>query len=161
VLCAQLWQEGNEKRESEFVSAQLISSSLFAQQNSIPVFAGLGRVMPLYPEGIAYNLDILLEYNQLQVNELHHVWVTQTDETLVANIMQYADQRQWQLPKRLPVHLIDHSFGPASDMAFPLALAMLTDAVNITGQDQLIIGRTLPQTKTMQLCLITEKLFSE
>lgn len=161
VLCVQLWQEGKEKRSSEFVSAQLISPSSFAQQKSLPVFAGLGRVMPLDPEGITYNMDVLLEYNQLQTNELQHVWVTETDEKLIASIMQYADQRQWQLPKRLPVHLIEHSFGPASEMAFPLALAMLTDAVNITGRDQLIIGQTLPQMKTTQLCLITEKLFSE
>lgn len=80
VVCLQNWPENKPEDTSELVSAQLISSSSFVRQHQIPVIAGLGRVMPLEPEELEHNLDVLFEYNQLDNKQLQHVRVSGLDE---------------------------------------------------------------------------------
>ena len=46
--------------------------------------------------------------------------------------MQYAEQHQWSLPKKRPLHMIDHSFGPTGEFIFPVSLAMLSEAAKET-----------------------------
>lgn len=128
VVCLQNWPENKPEDTSELVSAQLISSSSFVRQHQIPVIAGLGRVMPLEPEELEHNLDVLFEYNQLDNKQLQHVWVSGLDEGTIENLMQYAEQHQWSLPKKRPLHMIDHSFGPTGEFIFPVSLAMLSEA---------------------------------
>ncbi len=83
--------------------------------------------MTLEPEGLESNLNTLVEYNQLNKNKLQHIWVSNINNELIENIMQYANQYEWELPRRQPLHMIDHSFGPL-ELAFPLSLAILTEA---------------------------------
>lgn len=58
--------------------------------------------MPLEPEELEHNLDVLFEYNQLDNKQLQHVWVSGLDEGTIENLMQYAEQHQWSLPKNGP-----------------------------------------------------------
>ncbi|MEH0992040.1 shufflon system plasmid conjugative transfer pilus tip adhesin PilV, partial [Klebsiella pneumoniae] len=76
---------------------------------------GIGRTMTLEPEGLESNLNTLVEYNQLNKNKLQHIWVSNINNELIENIMQYANQYEWELPRRQPLHMIDHSFGPGGE----------------------------------------------
>ncbi|EHS3274900.1 hypothetical protein R0378_000541 [Escherichia coli] len=159
VVCLQNWPENKPEDTSELVSAQLISSSSFVRQHQIPVIAGLGRVMPLEPEELEHNLDVLFEYNQLDNKQLQHVWVSGLDEGTIENLMQYAEQHQWSLPKKRPLHIIDHSFGPTGEFIFPVSLAMLSEAAKETEQNHLIIYQSAQYAQKKSLCLITRKLY--
>ncbi|HCD1725626.1 TPA: hypothetical protein OR593_004384, partial [Escherichia coli] len=159
VVCLQNWPENKPEDTSELVSAQLISSSSFVRQHQIPVIAGLGRVMPLEPEELEHNLDVLFEYNQLDNKQLQHVWVSGLDEGTIENLMQYAEQHQWSLPKKRPLHMIDHSFGPTGEFIFPVSLAMLSEAAKETEQNHLIIYQSAQYAQKKSLCLITRKLY--
>ncbi|EGP3650166.1 hypothetical protein IZU42_000604, partial [Escherichia coli] len=159
VICLQNWPENKPENTSELVSAQLISSSSFVLQHQIPVIAGLGRVMPLDPEELEHNLDVLFEYNQLDNKQLQHVWVSGLDEGTIENLMQYAEQHQLSLPKKRPLHMIDHSFGPTGEFIFPVSLAMLSEAAKETEQNQLIIYQSAQYAQKKSLCLITRKLY--
>ncbi|HDZ0685757.1 hypothetical protein AZ032_003389, partial [Klebsiella pneumoniae] len=105
--------------------------------------------------GLESNLNTLVEYNQLNKNKLQHIWVSNINNELIENIMQYANQYEWELPRRQPLHMIDHSFGPGSELAFPLSLAILTEATRKTSKEQLVICQKSQEIETKWLCLIT------
>jgi len=157
VLSFQCWLTGIPKQSSEMVSAQLISSSIFARRHVIPVLAGLGRVMPVDNENLEKDLDMLFEYNRIDKRDLRHVWLSGIPADITSKLMQYADRHHWQLPAKHPFYLIDFSFGPPGEMAFPVSLALLVDAAQKTEANQLLIIQASPQSTL--LCLITRKLY--
>nr|MDQ6121068.1 hypothetical protein [Klebsiella pneumoniae subsp. pneumoniae] len=53
------------------------------------------------------------------------------------------------------MHMIDHSFGQGSELAFPLSLAILTEATRKTSKEQLVICQKSQEIETKWLCLIT------
>jgi len=157
ILSFQCWLTGIQKQSSEMVSAQLISSSIFSRRHAVPVLAGLGRVMPLDNDNIEKDLEMLFEYNRIDKHDLRHVWLSGIPANITSKIMKYADLYQWKLPAKHPFYLIDFSFGPPGEMAFPVSLALLVDAAQKTEANQLLIIQTSPQFRL--LCLITRKLY--
>lgn len=158
LLCFQNWPKSEARDASQFISAQLITSAEFVRKNNIPVQSGLGRVMSLGEKKLEYGLDILFEYNQLNKQALQDVWVLGDMENIAVEIMQYADQHQWPLPVKKPLYSIDYSFGPAGELAFPVSLAMLSEAARKTGKNQLIVYRSAQNTEA--LCVISSELYS-
>jgi len=158
ILCLQDWPSRSIGQSSEFISAQLIASPTFARQHSLSVIAGITRMMPLEAGKLINELDMLFEYNQPDKQNLEYVWLSGAAEKTSAEIMQYANRHQWPLPEKRPLHSIDLSFGPPGEMALPLSLAMLAEAANITGKDQLLVNHTSQQTGT--LCLIARELYA-
>jgi len=158
ILCLQDWHARSIGQSSEFISAQLIASPTFARQHSLPVIAGITRMMPLEAGELINELDMLFEYIQPDKQSLEYVWLSGAAENTAAVIMQYATRHQWPLPEKRPLHSIDLSFGPPGEMALPLSLAMLAEAANKTGKDQLLVNQTPQQTGT--LCLITRELYT-
>ena len=158
VLCLQDWPPGRTGHSSEFISAQLITSSAYAQQQSLPVIAGITRMMPLEVEKLKNELDMFFDYVQPDKQNLEYVWLLGDAEKAAAEIMQYATRHHWPLPEERPLHSIDLSFGPPGEAALPLSLAMLAEAVTKTDKDQLLVSQIAQQTGT--LCLITRELFT-
>lgn len=158
ILCLQDWRAGVIGQSSEFISAQLIASPTFARHHSLPIIAGITRMMPLEVGQLINELDMLFEFIRPDRESLEYVWLSGAAEKTAAEIMQYATWHQWQLPEKRPLHSIDLSFGPPGEMALPLSLAMLAEAANKTGKDQLLVNQTPQQTGT--LCLITRELYT-
>ncbi|EOY5383457.1 hypothetical protein ACP6OQ_003433 [Cronobacter dublinensis] len=158
ILCLQLWPENRPQKFSEFISAQLVCSPAFIREKKYSVLAGLGRIMPLSTGNLTDDLDMLFEYNRLDVNALQHVWLSGDTENTSVNISVYAQSRQWPLPVKKPVHYIDLTFGPPGELAFEVSLGMLVEAAITTSQNQLVIYQS-PQDSGW-LCLITRELFS-
>lgn len=158
ILCLQDWRAGVIGQSSEFISAQLIASPTFARQHSLPVIAGITRMMPLEVGQLINELDMLFEFIRPDRASLEYVWLSGAAEKTAAEIMQYATRHQWPLPEKRPLYSIDLSFGPPGEMALPLSLAMLAEAANKTGKDQLLVNQTPQQTGT--LCLITRELYT-
>lgn len=157
ILCLQDWPSRSVGQSSEFISAQLIASPTFARQHSLPVIAGITRMMPLKAGQFINELDMLFEYVQPDKANMEYVWLLGAAEKTAAEIMQYAARHQWPLPEKRPLHSIDFSFGPPGKMALPLSLAMMAEAASKTGKDQLLVNQTPQQTGT--LCLITRELY--
>ncbi|WP_227317175.1 hypothetical protein [Cedecea davisae] len=158
ILCLQDWRAGVIGQSSEFISAQLIASPTFARHHSLPIIAGITRMMPLEVGQLINELDMLFEFIRPDRESLEYIWLSGAAEKTAAEIMQYATRHQWQLPEKRPLHSIDLSFGPPGEMALPLSLAMLAEAANKTGKDQLLVNQTPQQTGT--LCLITRELYT-
>jgi len=158
ILCLQDWNSRNIGQSSEFIFAQLLASPSFVRQHSLPVIAGITRMMPLEAGRLNDDLDMLFEYIQPDKQNLQYVWLSGAAEETSAEIMQYAISHQWLLPEKRPLHSIDLSFGPPGEMALPLSLAMLAEAANITGKDQLLVNQASQQQET--LCLIARKLYA-
>ncbi|MCH9407037.1 hypothetical protein [Pantoea agglomerans] len=158
MLCLQDWPSRRSGQSSEFISAQLLTSSAYAHQHSLPVIAGITRTMPLEEGKLNNELDMLFEYVQPDKHSLEYVWLLGAAEKAATEIMQYATLHHWPLPEKRPLHSIDLSFGPPGEMALPLSLAMLAEAANKTGKDQLLVNQT-PQ-KTGTLCLIARELYA-
>lgn len=158
VLCLQHWPENRPQKFSELISAQLFCSPKFFSENKFPLLAALGRMMPLSPEYLHNDLDMLFEYNKLSFNELTHVWLSGETENNSAAVSVYAESHQWSLPKKKPVHYVDLTFGPPGELSFGVSLSMMVEAVRSTSENQLIIYQE-PQFSGW-LCLITRELFS-
>ncbi|MDR9891310.1 hypothetical protein O7047_13865 [Pseudenterobacter timonensis] len=155
LLCIQNWFTAHCKKHSEFISGQIITTISFASAQALPVMAGMGRV--LSADSLTRALDTLSEYNKLNSTDLHHIWLTGTDNDDRVKVVQYAGERQWPLPAKLPCHLLDHTFGPSGPLSFPLSIALMIDAAVITGEAQLLISRQ--KENEYSLCLITRELF--
>ncbi|WP_241575086.1 hypothetical protein [Rosenbergiella nectarea] len=158
ILCLQDWYPRNTGQSSEFISAQLIASPAYARQHLLPVIAGITRMMPLEAGELNKELDMLFEYVQPNKQNLEYVWLLGAAEKMAAEIMQYATSHHWTLPEDRPLYSIDLSFGPPGEMALPLSLAMLAEAVSKTDKDQLLMHQTPQQTGT--LCLISRELYA-
>ena len=158
MLCLQDWPPRSTGSSSEFISAQLIASPTFARQYSLPVIAGITRLMPMEAGKLVNELDMLFEYVQPDKQHLEYVWLMGAAEKTAPEIMQYATLHQWPLPEKRPLHSIDLSFGPPGEMALPLSLAMMAEAASKTGKEQLLVNQTPQQTGT--LCLITRELYA-
>lgn len=158
IISLQDWPPRSVGQSSEFISAQLIASPTFARLHSMPVIAGITRMMPMEVGSLINELDMLFEYVQPDKQHLEYVWLMGAAETTAPEIMQYATLNQWPLPEKRPLHSIDLSFGPPGEMALPLSLAMLAEAANKTGKDQLLVNQTPQQTGT--LCLIARELYA-
>jgi hypothetical protein len=158
IISLQDWPPGSIRQSSEFISAQLIASPTFARLHSMSVIAGITRMMPMEAGNLINELDMLFEYVQPDKQHLEYVWLMGGAETTAPEIMQYATLHQWPLPEKRPLHSIDLSFGPPGEMALPLSLAMLAQAANKTGKDQLLVNQRPQQTGT--LCLITRELYA-
>ncbi|MEQ2026447.1 hypothetical protein ABLB84_11845 [Xenorhabdus szentirmaii] len=153
LMTLQNWSGRSDNKFSELVSAQLIASQHFINRKSIYPMAALGRIMPICLSEINDDLDMLFEFNQLDKKQLQYVWLTGNTHDIAIKIMQYAAEKQWLLPNKLPLRSLDYSFGPASKMSFPLSLAMLVEAVSKTGKNQLVFS--LSGGNDGYLCLVT------
>lgn len=158
LLCLQHWPDAMPQKSSEFISAQLITSQTFSRSHTLPVLAGLGRIMPLAPGKLSDDMDMLFNYSDINKNQLQHVWLSSDAKDAPVKIALYADAHQWGLPGNQPVHLIDLSFGPPGELSFALSLAMMVEAACNTEQDQLIISQTSQQSGW--LCLVSRELSS-
>lgn len=158
IISLQDWPPRNIGQSSEFISAQLIASPAFARLHSLPVIAGITRMMPMEAGSLTSELDMLFEYVQPDKQHLEYVWLMGAAETTASEIMQYATLHQWRLPEKRPLHSIDLSFGPPGEMALPLSLAMLAEAANKTSKDHLLVNQTPQQTGT--LCLVSRELYA-
>lgn len=155
LLCIQDWFTDNNKKHSEFISAQIITSVSFASEHKLPIIAGVGRV--LSSDSLSEGLDILCEYSRLTDIRLRHVWLTGTDGDDRVNIIQYAADLPWELPAKLPCHLLDHTFGPSGPLSFPVSVALMVDAAVNTGEIQLLIS--CQKGKGYSFCLVAQELF--
>lgn len=155
LLCLQDWQEGEEGKHSEFISGQLIASPSLVEKNKLTVLSGLGRVLP--SNNLIKALDVLFEYNSLDYNNFHYVWLAGMDGENRAKIAQYADVQQWKLPPKNPFYSLDHTFGPNGPLSFSVYIALMVDAAVHTGEMQLLIFRQ--KEGAYSLCLITRELF--
>ncbi|MCY9801514.1 hypothetical protein B9P84_23360 [Citrobacter braakii] len=158
ILCLQDWPPRSTGQSSEFISAQLITSPAYARQHSLPVIAGITRMMPMEAGKFVNELNMLFEYIQPDKQSLEFVWLLGAAEKTASEIMQYATLHQWPLPEKRPLHYIDLSFGPPGEMALPLSLVMMVEAASKTGKEQLLVNQTPLQTGT--LCLITRELYA-
>ena len=158
IITLQDWPPRSVGQSSEFISAQLITSPAFARQRSLPVIAGITRMMPMEAGKLVNELDMLFEYVQPDKRNLEYVWLSGAAEKTAAEIMLYATLHHWLLPEKRPLHSIDLSFGPPGEMVLPLSLAMLAEAASKTGKDQLLVNQTPQQTGT--LCLIVREIYA-
>lgn len=158
VLSLQLWPPDGPLQFSELVSAQLFSSPKFLCRNEIPFLAGFGRMMPLVSGELLKDLACLFEYNDIDFNELNHVWLSGETEGIAVAISIFAESHQWILPRKKPFHYVDLTFGPPGELSFEISLGMMVEASRITSQNQLIIYQ--PRYSSGWLCLITKELFS-
>lgn len=158
IICLQQWLENRPQKFSELISAQLICSPGFTRDHKYSLLAGLGRMMPLTPNNLPNDLDMLFEYNTLNVNDVEHVWLSGDTENTSMAVSIYAESHQWLLPKKKPVHYIDLTFGPPGDLSFGVSLSMMVEAAKSVSRNQLIIYQK-PQSSGW-LCLITRELFS-
>jgi hypothetical protein len=114
--------------------------------------------MPASIDTLATDLTMLFDYNNLNHNELRHVWLSGETEKNKASVAKYADLNKWELPEKRPVQYVDLTFGPPGEYAFEVSLSMMVDAVLHSSQNQLIIYQKTPSTGW--LCLLTRELFS-
>lgn len=156
LLCLQDWKDSEAEKYSEFVTAQLITSSRFASQNALPVIAGVGR--SLSSDSLTGALDILSEYNRLEKESIRYVWLSGMDADERTRLVQHITSKHWSLPERRPLISLDHSFGPRGPLMFPVVVSLLADAAKHTGEMQLYISRN--EKNLYSLCLITRELFS-
>lgn len=159
VLCVQAFTEDEILTHSEFVSAQLFTSTIFAESNNLDVIAGLGRILPLEPEGLERNLDVLFRYNRLRGEDVRHVWFSNIGDDSTETIMRFSEKEKWQLPKRQPLHLLEFSYGPPGKLMFPVSLALLAHSAKKTETDQLLVFCPPWKSEQQCLCLITRRLF--
>lgn len=159
LLCLQHWPNHTPQKSSEFISAQLITSPAFAHTQSLPIMAGMGRIMPLETGKLVDDLVMLFDYNQIDNNKLPHIWLAGETENTALDIATFTSDRKLDLPNKWPLHRINLSFGPAGELSFALSLAMLAEAISRTEQDQLVICQE-PQQPGW-LCLLTRELFDE
>jgi hypothetical protein len=157
IICFQNWSALAAGEVSEFISAQLMAMPKYARQHSIPVIAGLNRIMPLEAGSFKKDLDMFFEYSQAGKQDLEYIWLSGNTEKTTAEIMQYATDTQWLLPNSQPLRSVDFSFGPPGEMALPLGIAMMVEVANKKDKDQLFIYQTPHQTGA--LCLITRELY--
>lgn len=155
LLCLQDWADGQVESYSEFITAQLITSSHFASKNAVPVIAGVGRSMT--SDSITGALDMLVEYNRLEKESIHYLWLMDMEADDRICLMQYATLKKWPLPPGHPLLLLGHSFGPSGPLMFPVAVSLLVDAAKHTGEMQLLISRHAKNRYS--LCLVTGGLF--
>lgn len=158
VLCLQYWPDNRPQKFSELISAQLFCSPEFLNGKDFSYLAGLGRMMPLSPADLHNDLDMLFEYNQINFNELSHVWLSGETENTSAAVSVYAESHQWVLPGKNPVHYVDLTFGPPGELSFGVSLCMMVEAARCTSQNQLLIYQKTQSSGW--LCLITRELFS-
>lgn len=157
IICLQDWSALAVEQVSELISAQLITSPELARKHSMPVIAGLGRIMALEPENFSGDIKMFFEYNGTDKKNLEYIWLSGNPINTTADIMQTAAGNQWLLLEGRSLYSIDFSFGPPGEMAIPLSLAMMVEAANRTNKEQLLIYQT-PQ-RTGALCLITRELY--
>lgn len=159
VLCLQAFTEDEILPHSEFVSAQILTSSTFAKSNNLDVIAGLGRILPLEPEGLEENLNVLCHYNRLYGGDINHVWLSNYNDNSLEIVMCFSEKENWQLPKRQPLHLLEYSYGPPGELMFPISLALLAHSAKQTDKDQLLVFCPPRKPDQQYLCLITRRLF--
>ncbi|NHB63751.1 hypothetical protein [Photorhabdus sp. RW14-46] len=157
VIAFQCWpSENNKKAYSEFVSAQLFSSTKFATQEKLTVLAGMGRTLPSLPGEIIKDLQILFEYNRIDKNNMRHLWITGVTNDVLTELTINSHDSAFNLFTENSVHLIDHTFGPPGPLSIFLASAMLTEAISLTGSDHIVINQ-LPEGSA-SLYLMTKEL---
>ncbi|MGV3345435.1 hypothetical protein ACGVWS_06700 [Enterobacteriaceae bacterium LUAb1] len=125
---------------SEMIAAQLLCSSEFMAEQKLVSQAVLYRIKTAPVTELNQALEQFLQYSPLQAENCRRIWVSGNYDTLSVTVMQFADRHHFPLPGKRPLINIDFSFGPAGPLAFPLALAMLTETTKIMGDDQLLIA---------------------
>lgn len=60
--------------------------------------SGLGRFMPVTPEKLSGDLNMLFDYNQLEKEQIQHVWLSGNTD-IVEDLARYAETYHWILPK--------------------------------------------------------------
>ncbi|WP_434524656.1 hypothetical protein [Photorhabdus asymbiotica] len=157
VIAFQCWpSESDNKVYSEFVSAQLFSSTKFAIQKKLNILAGMGRALPSLPGEIIQDLHILFEYNRIDKNSMRHLWVTGITNDVLTKLAIYSNERSLNFSPENPIHLIDRTFGSPGPLSEFLVSAMITEAVGLTNSDHIIINQ-LPEGRTV-LYLMTKEL---
>lgn len=159
LLCVSCWPYHTAQEHSEFITAQFISSVEYAREYQLPVIAALGRSMPLDKNALGKNLEMLFKYNELEKAELQHVWLAGESQKSFESLAIYSAKVGWLLPEKSPAYLVNLSFGPSHEFSFFNSLALVTDAVMHTQQDQLLICQN--STSTNLLCLIKKDFFNE
>ncbi|CAQ84405.1 MULTISPECIES: hypothetical protein [Photorhabdus] len=157
VIACQCWPvTGGKKAYSEFLSAQLFSSTAFAAQKKLNILAGMGRELPSVPQEIKKDFKMLFEYNRIDKSNMRHLWVTGVSQDALTELMMEGHDSPFHFAPENPVHLIDRTFGPPGPLSVFLASAMLTEAVGLTNSDHIIINQ-LPEGNAI-LYLMTKEL---
>ncbi|MDR0807071.1 MAG: hypothetical protein LBN41_10070 [Enterobacteriaceae bacterium] len=154
LLSVQDWSEGRSESYSEFITGQLITSASFARMKTLPILAGVGRILP--SEALTKDLDILFEYNCLDYENLRYVWLSGMETDTRTALVQYAALKHWALPSKMPYLSLDHSFAFPGPLMFPVAISLVTDAAIETGKMQLLISQH--SQNDFLFCLITRDL---
>ncbi|MCC8463175.1 hypothetical protein [Photorhabdus bodei] len=157
VIACQCWPaKGGKEAYSEFLSAQLLSSTAFAAQKKLNVLAGMGRALPSLPGEIKKDFRMLFEYNRIAKSSMQHLWVTGISQNVLTELMMEGRDSPFHFVPENPVHLIDHTFGPPGPLSVFLTSAMLTEATGLTNSDHIIINQ-LPEGNAV-LYLMTKGL---
>ncbi|NHB88430.1 hypothetical protein [Photorhabdus tasmaniensis] len=157
VIALQLWPAKDDREAySEFVSAQLFSSTKFATQKKLNILAGMVRPLPSLPGEIIKDLHVLFEYNRIDKNNMKHLWVTGITNKVRTELMIYSYDNSLSFSPENPIHLIDHSFGQPGPLSVFLTSAMLTEAIHLTNSDHIVINQ-LPEGSAV-LYLMTKEL---
>lgn len=157
VIAFQCWpSESDNKVYSEFVSAQLFSSTKFAIQKKLNILAGMGRALPSLPGEIIQDLHILFEYNRIDKKNMWHLWVTGITDDVLTKLAIYSHEHSLNFSPENPIHLIDRTFGPPGPLSAFLVSAMLAEAISLTKSDHIIINQ-LPEGSAV-LYLMTKEL---
>lgn len=157
LLCVNCWPHHADQEHSEFITAQLISSVEYAREYQLPVLAALGRAMPLDNMALSNDLEMLFKYNEIEKTELQHVWLVGESQKSFEGLVMFAEEAEWLLPEKSPAYRVNLSFGPSHELLFFNSLALVTDAVIHTQQDQLLISQDSASTNF--LCLIKKDFF--
>lgn len=155
LLSIQLWPSQPESY-SEFISAQLITSPVFAKEKNLPILAGLGRVMPSLSDTLSQDLDMLFEYTCVDRENIKNIWISKLDRKSMADISIYACNKNIPLSLERPYHLIDHTFGPAGPVSDFIVLALLIGETQYHQDIQLLLKGC--DDEGVFLCLITRGL---
>ncbi|MGG4731617.1 hypothetical protein [Leclercia adecarboxylata] len=155
LLSIQDWFTDNNKKHSEFISAQVLTSTSFASKHKLTIIGRVGRVLSV--DSLCEGLDILCKYSRLSNIRLRHVWLTGTHSDDRVKIIQYSRNLPWELPAKLPCHLLDQTFGPSGPLSFPVSVALMVDAAIHTGEMQLLIS--CQKGKGYSFCLVAREFF--
>lgn len=125
ILGCQLWSKQAQKY-SEFITAQLITSAVFASKHKSSVIAGMARVMPATVETLSADLTMLQDYTRLKSQDIGGIWLSSVKHNVSTTLSIYAHERGLPLVLENPFHRIDHTFGPAGPLSPFIALALST-----------------------------------